>query len=323
MKQSTKHVLMVRPAAFGCNEVTAKDNAFQQTEQAEALASSAQELALQEFDNMVSKLKAAGVNVLVAFDTPEPRKPDAIFPNNWFTTHYDGRLILYPILGENRRWERRRGILELIGEVFEIDQEVDLTHYEAEGLFLEGTGSMILDKTNQVCYAALSNRTDHEPLERFNQLTDYEIVAFHTQDANGKAIYHTNVMMSVATHFIVVCLACITDPAEQALVRQKIENSGKALIDISLDQVANFCGNVLEVENERGELILVMSDRAYAAFTPAQKAVIERTDTILHVPIPTIEILGGGGTRCMLAEIYLNEKKSLHTAEPASVEVRA
>ncbi len=313
MKQSTRHILMVRPAAFGYNEVTAKDNAFQHEKpplnELVEKSGSVQEEALAEFDLMVEKLKAAGVDVLVAFDTVEPRKPDAIFPNNWFTTHYDGRLILYPLLGQNRRWERRRGILDLIGEVFDIKEEVDLTYFEEEGLYLEGTGSMILDKQNAICYAALANRTDPEPLQRFNELTYYEIVSFNTVGPNGKPIYHTNVMMSVATHFVVVCLECIATEAERNYVRHKIENSGKKLIDISMQQVEAFCGNVLEVENDKEELILVMSEQAFEAFTPEQKALIEETDTILHTPIHTIETLGGGGTRCMMAEIYLEEKR--------------
>jgi len=313
MSQSTKHILMVRPAAFGFNEITAKDNAFQNIEAGHnnAISDNSQENALIEFNQMVAKLKAEGVNVLVAFDTPEPKKPDAIFPNNWFTTHSNGYIITYPLLGQNRRWERRRGIVELIGEAFQIDNEIDLTYFEEEGLYLEGTGSMILDKENMICYAALAERTNEIPLQRFKEITKFNIVTFNTEGPGGKPIYHTNVMLSVATHFVIVCLECVPNKTEREMLKQTILKSGKKLIEITLEQVGNFCGNVLEVVNSKEELILVMSERADSAFTPAQIKVIEETDKILHTNIGTIETLGGGGTRCMMAEIYLKEKEVL------------
>lgn len=313
MNQSTNHILMVRPAAFGFNETTAKDNAFQdrEAEQEEQNQDVVQQKALVEFNTMVEKLKAEGIDVLVAFDTPEPKKPDAIFPNNWFTTHHNGYVITYPLLGQNRRWERRRGIIELIGEVFQIENEIDLTYFEEEGSYLEGTGSMILDKANMICYAALAERTHEEPLNRFKEISGYEIVAFNTAGPGGKPIYHTNVLLSVATHFVVICLECISDEKEKAFVQQKIIDSGKKLIDITLEQVGAFCGNVLEVINDKGELVLVMSERAFNAFTPEQIKTIEETDKILSTNIDTIETLGGGGTRCMMAEIYLKEKEVL------------
>lgn len=313
MNQSTKHILMVRPAAFGFNETTAKDNAFQDVEAKKNTNYSeyAHENALAEFNQMVDKLKAEGVDVLVAFDTPEPKKPDAIFPNNWFTTHHNGYVITYPLLGQNRRWERRRGIIELIGEVFQIENEMDLSYYEEEGIYLEGTGSMILDKENMLCYVAMAERSHTEPLQRFKEITGYEIVAFNTKGPGKKPIYHTNVMLSVATHFVVACLECIPDANERAFVKNTLLNSGKKLIEITLEQVGSFCGNVLEVVNNKDELILVMSERAYKAFTAEQITLIEETDKILHTNIDTIETLGGGGTRCMMAEIYLKEKKEL------------
>ena len=304
MKQRTSHIMMVRPAAFGYNAQTAVSNAFQH-QVSESENSEASLLALQEFDNYVQTLKEAGVTVNVIHDSPEPKKPDAIFPNNWVSFHEDGRVVLYPMCTPNRRWERRRSILEMLASGYTLSEEIDLSHYEADELFLEGTGSMILDRPNKLCYACLSIRTDKGLIDEFCEKIGYEAVVFHSTDAQNKAIYHTNVMMAMAKEYVVICMESVTNPAEKKLLLEKFEQTGKAVVDISLDQVNEFCGNVIELESKDGESLLVMSERAYKGFTQSQKEIIEAYSKMVYAPIYTIEKIGGGGARCMVAEVFL------------------
>lgn len=298
---------MVAPATFGYNEITAENNAFQHL--ADSLAPhQVQEEALAEFHGLVAALRQAGVQVHIVYDTPEPRKPDAIFPNNWATYHQDGTVVLYPMFAVNRRWERRRGILELLRGAFEVHNEIDLSHYEEDGKFLEGTGSMIFDHLHRLCYACISVRTHRELLELFCDKIGYEPVSFYSADQDAQPIYHTNVMLSIAEHYAVICGESIPDAAERQMVMERLRQSGKEIIDVSFDQMMNFCCNVLELSNEAGESLLVMSSRSFEAFTPAQHEVIGRYSKIVHAPIYTIEEVGGGGARCMIAEVFLPVK---------------
>lgn len=307
--QATSHILMIRPVRFGFNEQTAATNAFQDIKHAAQTRDVAQEDALREFDEMVRQLRAAGVDVIVVEDTPEPYTPDSIFPNNWVSFHNNGTVILYPMQAENRRLERRRDILDLLEERFYINRLVDLSAFEAEGKFLEGTGSMVLDRKYKVAYACLSPRTSEEALDAFALQMNYEIVKFSAVDANGRAIYHTNVLMCIGDMFAVVCLAAIPDPDERLMVRSTLEMSGRQIIEITLDQMAHFAGNMLEVKTKRGGKLIVMSTQAYESLTHRQLDALDDYATILHVDLSMIEGNGGGSARCMMAEVHLPEKQ--------------
>ncbi|WP_221407670.1 citrulline utilization hydrolase CtlX [Thermoflexibacter ruber] len=304
--QTTNTVLMVRPVRFTYNAQTALTNTFQNN--ASADAEQTQNLALAEFDGFVKILKDNGVEVIQVFDTPEPHKPDSIFPNNWVSFHADGTVVLYPMLTENRRWERRRSILELISTGFQINNEIDLSHYEAENKFLEGTGSMILDRENKICYACLSPRTHTEVLKDFAQKLGYRTVTFTSLDANGKEVYHTNVMMCVAKKYVVICLESIKDEKECENVIFTIHQSGKEIVPISLAQMNQFAGNMLELHNAQGESLLVMSEQAYKSLNQKQIEQIQQYSKIVYAPLYTIETNGGGSARCMLAEVHLPKK---------------
>ncbi len=306
-KQTTSDILMVRPVSFGFNPIAAESNHFQH--KIDGISDlEVQELAKQEFNALSSALSEAGVTVNIVEDSPEPKKPDAIFPNNWGSYHEDGTVVLYPMQSENRRWERRRNILEMLGKGYELTTEIDLSHYEAENMFLEGTGSLIFDRPNKLAYACLSSRTHPEVLNDFCSKLGYTAVLFHSVDAENRPIYHTNVMMAMAKNYTVICLESIKSEEEKAMLLQKFEETGKQVVDISLEQVSDFAGNVIELENKDGQSLLVMSSRAYAAFTDEQKATIEKYSKIVHAPIPTIEKIGGGGARCMIAEVFLPKK---------------
>ncbi|MCS7004672.1 MAG: arginine deiminase-related protein [Cytophagales bacterium] len=307
MKQTTQHIMMVRPASFGYNTQTAISNAFQH-KVTDAELQEAQQKALAEFDGFVAELRKHGVKVNVIFDSEEPKKPDAIFPNNWITMHADGSIVLYPMYAPNRRWERRRSIIDLLKTHYQIIKEYDLSVYEEENKFLEGTGSMIFDRINKICYACLSVRTDKSLLEKFCQIYEYTPVVFTSVDASGKEIYHTNVMMSVAEKYAVICLESIRDSKEREHVVNTLKKTNKEIIDITLEQVNHLCGNVIELTNDKGESLLVMSEQSYKAFRPEQLAQIQKYSKIVYAPLYTIEKIGGGGARCMIAEIFLPEK---------------
>jgi hypothetical protein len=306
-KQTTSNLLMVRPANFGFNPQTAVSNAFQTAAKSEDEADITTE-AIKEFDQFVAKLRTNGVNVIVAQDGKTPIKPDAVFPNNWVSFHINGTLILYPLLTENRRLERQETIIEEVLSHFTESRRVDLSNYENEGKILEGTGSMILDRQNRLVYACLSPRTDADLLEEFCKWADYKKVVFHSVDRNGMDIYHTNVMMAMGDAFVVICMESIKDEVEQKMLQQLFEQTNKTVIDLSLEQVEAFAGNMLQVENKDGKTFLVMSEQAYKSLTKTQIETIESFTNILDVPIYTIEKYGGGSARCMMAEIFLPEK---------------
>ncbi|GAB2955942.1 arginine deiminase-related protein [Hymenobacter coalescens] len=306
--QSARTVFVVRPARFGFNAETAASNHFQQQGPAELDAAAVQQRAFAEFDQLVSTLRGRGVRVRVFDDTAEPAKPDAVFPNNWLTLHPDGRALLYPMCAPNRRAERRPDILEALGQEFELREIIDLSGYEAQGRFLEGTGSIIFDHDHRVAYAALSPRTDAELFGEVAAQLDHRPVAFHALDAHGQAIYHTNVMMCIGAEFAVVCLESIADEKERAHVVDSLTATGHHIVDITLAQVERFAGNMLTVQPAAGRELLAMSQSAYEALTTAQRAELGHYCELLPLPIPTIETIGGGSARCMLAEVFLPER---------------
>ncbi|MEM6261713.1 MAG: arginine deiminase-related protein [Bacteroidota bacterium] len=300
--QTTSTLVMVRPAHFGFNEQTAESNAFQH--QTQLPASEVHRRALQEFDDMVSQLRSAGIEVVVFEDSPEPVKPDAIFPNNWISFHRNGNVVLYPMQAANRRVERRQDIPEYFLERYPHATLIDLSHYEQENLFLEGTGSMVMDRVNQLVYMCISPRSSMPLFEEFCSRLGIEGVAFHGVDEQGQAIYHTNVMMAMGHKFAVICLEAITDPEEKAFVTKRLVDTGHEVIPISLKQTHHFAGNLLQVYNHAGEPKLVMSERAFRSFTPDQIARFKAFTDLLVIPIDTVETFGGGGVRCMLAEVF-------------------
>jgi hypothetical protein len=302
--QSAGTVLMVRPACFGFNPQTAASNAFQHPESLPDGLAHAQ--VLTEFDALAEALDRAGVSVLVAGDTLEPPKPDAIYPNNWVSFHADGTVTLYPMLAPNRRLERRDEILERVvrGGGFRVSRTVDLTHREQENKYLEGTGSVVLDRRHRIAYACVSPRTDLDVLGEFAQLLDYDLVAFDAQDGGGQPIYHTNVLMGIGSSFAVVCGEAIVRVLHRDAVFSRLEATGREVVDISLAQMAEFAGNVLELAPLKGAVV-ALSERALRSFDPGQRRVLESHAELLAVAIPTIERLGGGGVRCMLAEVHL------------------
>lgn len=304
--QTTDTILMVRPANFGYNEETAASNAFQTKNQ--ELIQSANQKALAEFDGFVAHLEANGVRVVVVEDTPEPVKPDAIFPNNWITFHQNGLVITYPMLSVLRRNERRDDVLDRLVDDYFIGKKVELESYEDDGVILEGTGSLILDRPNRIAYACLSPRTSPDLLKRFCEIADYEPVAFHAVDGKGQEIYHTNVMMALGETFVVICLDTVRDEEEKQSLLKKFYETEKEVIEITLDQMMHFAGNMLQVRNQQGKTFLVMSEQAYQSLEPSQIKKIEKHTQILHIPIPTIETLGGGSVRCMMAEVFLPKK---------------
>lgn len=297
-------VLLVRPASFGYNVETALTNHFQQPP-AGLDALTAQRQALAEFDAAVAALRAAGLRVLVFEDTAAPAKPDAVFPNNWLTLHPDGRAVLYPMCAPSRRLERRPDVLAALREQFQLTEVIDLSGPEAEGRFLEGTGSIIFDHPHRLAYAALSPRTDAGLLAEVCARLGYRPVPFRAVDAQGQAIYHTNVLMCLGPDFAVICLEGLPDAAERAAVVNELRRTGHEIVDITLAQVARFAGNMLVVQPATGRHRLVMSQTAHDALTPAQRQQLTRHADLLPLRIPTIETLGGGSARCMLAEVLL------------------
>lgn len=296
---------MIEPIAFGFNAQTAKNNYFQvNSENAET-----QEKALAEFLEFVGKLRAKGINVITVKDTLEPHTPDSIFPNNWVSFGRDGKVILYPMFAENRRDERKPAVLETVKNAgFQISEIDDWTHYEAENVFLEGTGSIIFDHNYKLAYGSVSLRLDEHLFRDFCKKIDYRPVVFHsyqTCDDQRLPIYHTNVMMCVADCFAVICLDCIDQKDERKLVAETLISTGKEIIEISEDQMQHFAGNMLQLHNQNGETFLVMSQTAYQSLLPNQIAAIEKYSEIIYSDLNTIEVNGGGSARCMLAEVFL------------------
>lgn len=307
MSQTTNTILMVRPAHFRMNEQTAINNYFQ-----ESLNSSAEDItdkAQKEFDSFVEKLRQVGVNVIVVQDDLETDTPDSVFPNNWVSFHANGNVALYPMFAENRRLERREDVfLTLEEKGFKIKDIVDYTSAENEGVFLEGTGSLILDRVNRKAYCALSPRADEELFIEFCEDFEYLPIMFTAnQTVNGerKAIYHTNVMMCIAETFAVICLDSIDNKKERKLVVENLEEDGKEVIEISEAQMHQFAGNMLQVQGVDGKRFLVMSQSAYKSLTQNQIQQIENHCEILYSSLTVIETCGGGSARCMMAEVFL------------------
>lgn len=290
------------------NEETALDNHYQDQD-SDISRPDAQQAALIEFDGFVEKLQAAGVNVTVIEDTPEPFTPDSIFPNNWVSFHETGMVVLYPMYAENRRMERREDILlTLSNNGFKISETLDYSPFENEGLILEGTGSLVLDRENLIAYACLSHRTNQVILNDWAKQLGYSVVSFHaTQEVDGEflPIYHTNVMMSVGQEIAILCADCVRDETERALVIASLEKTGKEIVFISEDQTNQFAGNMLQIVTTAGEKLMVMSTQAFESLDEQQIATIEKTNRILHSWLDTIETLGGGSARCMMAEVFL------------------
>ena len=298
--QTTDIVLMVSPVAFDYNEETAVNNAFQEEDNQSNTAEEARE----ESDAYIKLLEDNGINVIAVEDTKKPHTPDSVFPNNWFSTHDDGTLVLYPMFAENRRLERKPAALEAIEANFDEERVVDLTHYEEEGLFLEGTGSMVLDRVNKIAYACESPRTNRTVLEDFCKQLGYSPVLFKAVGADGTEIYHTNVMMHVGTDVAVVCLEAIQDEAQRTEVKESIEGTGKTIVEITFDQMNHFAGNMLELHNKDGQPCLVMSLAAYNSLTKEQVEFLESKMTLITPDLECIEQNGGGSARCMIAEIF-------------------
>lgn len=299
--QTTNHILMVRPVNFVFNTETAVNNSFQIATTSENV----HENALREFDAFVEKLRSKNIDVLVVDDTMDPHTPDSIFPNNWISFHGDGSVVLYPMFAHNRRFERKPAIMVEVRKKFSAKNVVDLTSYERREKFLEGTGSMVLDRDKHIAYACVSPRTDIKVLNDFCKRMTYRSVLFHANDQHGKAVYHTNVMMCVADKYVVICADSIPDSKERLKVADAIKATGKEIISITLDQMNHFAGNMLQVNNGEGKKFLVMSTQAVESLTDEQVARLSAYNEIIHSSLNTIEQNGGGSARCMMAEIHL------------------
>lgn len=302
-KQTTSTIMMVRPANFGFNPQTAISNAFQDNDTSLS-ETKIKNLAVEEFDNFVQKLRDNGIHIIVIQDEVEPIKPDAVFCNNWISFHTNGTMILYPMLTENRRLERQESVVEQVTAGFEVKRRIDLSDYEALGKILEGTGSMILDRVNRLVYACLSPRTDAELLDEFCKWAEYEKIVFHSVDSNNQEIYHTNVMMAMGDEFVIISMETIRDEAERTMLLKYFEKTNKTIIDLTMVQIEAFAGNMLQVENKDGKTFLVMSEQAFKSLRQDQIELIESYTNILYAPIYTIEKYGGGSARCMMAEVF-------------------
>ena len=311
MKQTTNSILMIRPVAFRMNEQTAVNNYYQKVLDG-LLPATVNAKAQEEFDTFVEKLRNVGVDVTVVDDTLDPDTPDSIFPNNWISFHQNAEVVLYPMFAENRRAERREDILEILEDKgFQIESINDYTEAEEDGFFLEGTGSLLLDRKNQKAYCALSPRADEELFIEFCE--DYDLApvifeAFQTVNGERKLIYHTNVIMTLGETFAVICADCIDDKKERKMVLDNLKEDGKEVILITEDQVNNFAGNMLEVKGKDDKRYLVMSNSAFQSLTKKQITQLEKHAEILSSSLDTIEACGGGSARCMMAEIFLPKK---------------
>jgi hypothetical protein len=302
LTQSTNSVLMIRPCRFYPNPETAADNAFQA--RLDCAVGALSTVARKEFDTAVQKLRAAGVNVHVFEDTAEPEKPDAVFPNNWISTHHDGRIALFPMYSALRRRERRQDVVGELRKDYLVNEVIDYSAFEERGCCLEGTGSLVLDHLNKIAYVSLSNRSNPKVIRRFVNDFSYESVTFTSIGSDGQPIYHTNVMMCIGTAFALVGLETIRNKAERQQVRARLEQSAKDIVELSPDQIANFAGNAIELHDTHGEKLLVLSDRAIRALTEEQRARLTRYVRLVPFELPTIE-LSGGSARCMIATIHL------------------
>ena len=297
-------ILMVRPYQFYFNQQTASNNFFQSNINIE----NANELAIAEFDAMVEKLRTHQIKVNVVQDTKDPSTPDSIFPNNWISTHTNGTLCLYPMFAQNRRAERKSTVIDFLQSNYKIENTLDLTDLEKEGKFLEGTGSMVLDHKNKIAYGCLSERLDKNTFNEWCDKMQFKAIAFKAVDDKAQPIYHTNVMMCMGDQFVVICLESIPNEQEKQMVLESFKKSNKEVIEISQDQLNHFAGNMLQVFDTNEKPHLIMSEQAHTSLDPAQVKSLVKYNPILPISIPTIEALGGGSTRCMMAEIYLINK---------------
>lgn len=305
--QTTSKILMVRPARFAFNEETAENNYFQirselsdQESEKERIA----EEAIKEFDAFVNLLRANDVDVTVVQDTPDPYTPDSIFPNNWFSSHFSGELVLYPMFAPNRRQERKPHIIELLKRNMNHRKVVDFTFWENEGEYLEGTGSMVFDRRKKIAYCCRSPRTSEKVLADFCSRMNFQPVIFDAVDKNNNNIYHTNVMMAIGMQVAVICLESIKDVDERKKVISQLNSTGKIIVDISLEQVSQFAGNMIEVKSRNGSPLMIMSASAHNSLTSSQENIISTYNRIVSAELGTIEKNGGGSARCMIAEIF-------------------
>ena len=305
--QLTSTVLMIRPVNFHSNPLAAASNAFMQA--IDRTADEEQALAVGEFDGLVAALENAGANVIVVEDTVAPETPDSVFPNNWMSTHADGTFVMYPMEVPNRRGERRHDIVDLLKvRGFDVTRVIDLSIHEESDRYLEGTGSLVLDRVNRIAYACRSARTHAEVLDDFSETLGYKVVVFDSLDQQDQAIYHTNVMMNIGEKFAVVCLDSIAASDERETVIRSLESTGHEIIDVSQQQLLAMAGNMLEIRSASGESLLAMSSQARASLTDEQTARLEAHAKIVSAPIDNIENSAGGSVRCMLAEIHLPVK---------------
>ncbi len=305
MDQVTSHVLMIRPSAFGYNAETAKNNTFQHkpgSDQAPEISTEA----IREFDQFVNVLRQQDIDVTVIEDNPVPKKPDAVFPNNWISFHQDGTIVTYPMYSPLRREERREDLIKNLTSRFKMNHRIHFEMFESHRQYLEGTGSLVLDRVNKIAYACISERTDKELLNDWGERMGYTPHTFYAL-SNGKPIYHTNVMMAIASKVAVVCLDCLPDENERKELEESL-SMHHALIKITDAQVQSFAGNMLALKNHNGEELMIMSSRALNSLTPLQKTEIEKYCRIVASPLPVIEDIGGGSARCMIAEIFLDPK---------------
>lgn len=308
--QLASRVLMIRPTRFESNPLTAASNRFQG--KVRVAPEAQQAAALEEFDGLARALQEAGIDVIVFEDTNEPHTPDSIFPNNWISTHADGRVVLYPMEAENRRTERRADIVDYLSDNLGllVREVIDLSPHEAAGHYLEGTGSMVLDRANRVAYACLSSRTHLDPLGEFAQRMNYRVVAFDAVDRDGVPIYHTNVLMNVGERLAVVCDEAIVDDDQREAVLCQLRDTGHELVGLSFAQLEAFAGNMLELRNADGERVIAMSQQAFDSLDGEQHVKLRANGKVVSVPIDTIELSAGGSVRCMLAEVHLPEAKT-------------
>ena len=308
MKQTTNTILMIRPVSFRMNEQTAVNNYYQKVIDG-LMPATANVKAQREFDTLVEKLRAVGVKVVVVDDSLDSDTPDSIFPNNWISFHESGDVVLYPMFAENRRSERREDVLEVLEDSgFQIIDIMDYTSAEEDNIFLEGTGSIVLDRANEIAYCALSPRADEELFIEFCEDFEYNPIifeAYQTVEGERKYIYHTNVMMCVGETFAIICADCIDDKSERKMVLESLKKSGKEVILITEEQVNNFAGNMLQVRGTNDELFTVMSSSAYQSLKKDQINRIEKHSKIIHSSLDVIEACGGGSARCMMAEVFL------------------
>ena len=304
-------MLMIRPAGFGYNAETAASNVFQS--EAAYGPDDVRTRAAAEFDGVVTVLRRAGVSIYVFEDSQVPLKPDAVFPNNWISFHEDGTVILYPMLSQTRRSERRMDILEGLSAEFEIREVLDLSFHESDGRYLEGTGSIVFDHVQKIAYACLSPRTDRELLRVVCDRLHYEPFTFRACDRLGNAIYHTNVMMCIAERFAVACLDSVVDERERQDLERSLIRGGKELISITMDQIYDFAGNMLSLKGAGGRDLIAMSQRALDSLSAEQRSAIGRYCEIVPLAIDTIETVGGGSVRCMMAELFLSKRCILRT----------